>query len=88
MEQKRNPRKFRVWDSKTIIDSLQICLQLQAKIDEVIGANTLPDELPDSVLPTDVLYDIAASYAAMYEKLMIEGLIQSSNNPKLNRKLH
>lgn len=89
MEQKNNPRKFRVWDSKLLHDSLQLCVQYQNAIEEELNSSERvleENEILISTVPTETLYDIANCYIAMYEKLLIEGLIQSNSNPQyLNR---
>ncbi len=84
MEQKiNNPRKFRVWDSKLLHDSLQLCVQYQTAIEESIMSSekTLQEnEVLISTLPTETLYDLTSCYISMYEKLLVEGLIQSNIN--------
>ena len=84
MEQKNNPRKFKVWDSKLLHDSLQLCVQYQTAIEDSVmnSDKTLEEnEVLISTVPTETLYDLASCYIAMYEKLLIEGLIQSNINP-------
>ena len=73
-----NKRKFRYWDNKLLFQSLQKIIQIRAKIEEVcIKEQINPVDLPMSMLPTDVLYDIAACYEAMYNKLLDEELIKA-----------
>ena len=84
MEQKNNPRKFRVWDSKLLHDSLQLCVQYQNAIEEEVMKSDREleeNEVLISTVPTETLYDLAGCYIAMYEKLLVEGLIQSNINP-------
>lgn len=84
MEQKNNPRKFRVWDSKLLHDSLQLCVQYQNAIEEEVlnsKKELEENEVLISTVPTETLYDLVSCYIAMYEKLLIEGLIQSNTNP-------
>ena len=89
MEQKNNPRKFRIWDSKLLHDSLQLCVQYQSAIEESISNSEKileENEVLISTVPTETLYDIANCYIAMYEKLLVEGLIQSNSSPQnINR---
>ena len=85
MEQKiNNPRKFRVWDSKVLHDNLQLCVQYQNAIEKSIMSSekTLEEnEVLISTVPTEALYDLTSCYITMYEKLLVEGLIQSNINP-------
>lgn len=81
--------KFRIWDSLTIRDSLQICLGIKEQIeDAAISGRVHPAQLPNSILPTHTLYDLASTYISMYQKLLDEELIQSMHNPKTNKHIH
>ena len=89
MEQKKNSRKFRVWDDNIITANLHLCLQYQAAIEEAAGQVLVPEDLPNSTIPTAALYDIVCAYAAMYDKLLVEGLVQSNTNIiALNKNFH
>jgi hypothetical protein len=77
-----NPRKLRVWDSKALTQILQVVTQFQEKIYGVISnmeKGTDVSALPPSLVPTDMLFDIAECYIAMYEILETEHLIKSGN---------
>ena len=93
MEHKNNPRKFRLWDSKLLHDSLQLCVQYQAAIEDTVlnsEKELEENEVLMSTVPTEALYDLASCYIAMYEKLLVENLIQSNINPSnlTKNKLH
>ncbi|CAB4174451.1 hypothetical protein UFOVP961_48 [uncultured Caudovirales phage] len=89
MEQKKNSRKFRVWDDRIITANLHLCLQYQVAIENAAGQVLVPEDLPHSTIPTASLYDIVCAFAAMYEKLLVEGLVQSNTNiATLNKNFH
>lgn len=73
-----NTRKFRHWDNKLIFQSLQKALLIKARIEKTCYENQVnPEQLPMSMMPSDVLYDMVACYEAMYDKLLEEELIVS-----------
>jgi hypothetical protein len=84
----KNKRKFRLWDSKTIYTSLEHVTELMTKIEGKCDENTELEDLPMSIIPTAMLYYIAASYEAMYDKLLDESLIHSGNPKFDTSKLH
>lgn len=90
MEQKRNPRKFRVWDSNVLHENLQLCIQYQKAIEEVVQQSTVDGTTPiaNSTVPTNSLYDIISCYIAMYEKLLTEDLIQTNSAPVNKNHIH
>jgi hypothetical protein len=84
-----NKRKLRITSSREIHDSLELAVQFQNKIEEAcVQYNVMPYDLPNSVLPTNVLYDIVIGYSEMYKKLLEEELIYSSSNYKINAQTH
>jgi hypothetical protein len=78
-----NKRKFRLWDSNSLFQGYERAIQICAKIEESCAQNTNPEDLPMSLVPTDVLYDLMVCYHAMYNKLLDESLI-SNGYPKTN----
>lgn len=82
-----NKRKFRVRDNATIFKTLQYSVQIASKIEESCEDKNIPPyQMPKSVVPTDVLYDLVVSFEAMYNKLLEEELIQAGfpTSHKLN----
>jgi hypothetical protein len=73
----RNKRKFRIWDSNSIFQGYERAIQIAARIEETCSQNNSPQDLPMSLVPTDVLYDLMICYHAMYNKLLDESLIQN-----------
>jgi hypothetical protein len=71
-----NKRKFKHWDNKLLFNTLQKALQIKDKIEAQCYEKQLnPYDLPMSMLPSSVLYDMTACYEAMYDKLLDEELI-------------
>lgn len=83
----KNKRKFRMWDSKTLFQVYDLVSQIKFKIEERCSEETNPQDLPMSIVPTDMLYDIAACYEAMYMKLLDEELLVAGY-PKSTNKTH
>ena len=82
-------KKFRSYDQKIIYNVLQKALQIKGKIEEqAYETQTNPADLPQSLLPTDVLYDICSCLTAMYEKLEAKELIDSGYPKQDNTQLH
>ena len=73
-----NKRKFRIQDNVTLLNVYQKVVQISAKIEAKCVEEDKPPYLLDrSIVPTDILYDITASFEAMYEALLDEELIQA-----------
>jgi hypothetical protein len=83
----RKDRKFRIWDSNSIFQGYERAIQICARIEEACAQNSSPQDLPTSLVPTDVLYDLMICYHAMYNKLLDESLIQNGY-PKTNSTKH
>jgi hypothetical protein len=80
--------KFRIWDSIHIHETVTQGIQLRTKLEQLCVENdkTL-EELPDSLVPSSLLYMLVASNEAMYHKLLDRDLIETLN-PKQNPNLH
>lgn len=71
-------KKFRQWDQKVIFNNLQKAVQIIYAIEEKCHEERVnPANLPLSLLSTGDLFDLCASYAAMYDKLLQYDLIES-----------
>lgn len=68
----KSQRKFRFWDNRRLFQNLERVVQI-AEVIEKRAADT-DSPLPESVIPTEILYDIAVCYEAMYNKLLDEEL--------------
>jgi len=80
--------KFRVWDSIQLHETLKHSIQFRAKLEQLCIENQQDlTQLPDSLIPSVILYMLVASNEAMYNKLLEQDLIQTLN-PKQNTNLH
>lgn len=83
----KSKRKFRLWDNKTLFQVYEIVAQVKSNIEQKCTEEIGPESLPVSIIPTHVLYDIAACYEAMYNKLLDEELIVAGY-PKSTKQIH
>jgi hypothetical protein len=80
--------KFNTWDSEILSDGVKISIQIRSKIEEMcIRTLTTPDQLPNSLIPTDNLYSLVCAYEAAYNALMESDLVKSGN-PKTQKTQH
>jgi hypothetical protein len=80
--------KFKTWDSEILLDAVKVSLQIRTKIEEMcIRTHSMPDALPDSLIPTENLYTIVCAYEAAYNSLIENDLVKSGN-PKTQKTQH
>ena len=80
--------KFRIWDSIQIHETVKYGIELRTKLEQLCAENNKTlDELPDSLVPSGLLYMLVASNEAMYHKLLERDLIETLN-PKNNLNIH
>lgn len=73
-------KQFRTWDSVALADAAGLGLQIKEKIETICVTNeTIPENLPDSLIPTDKLYILAVAYLAAYDKLIEYELVKTGN---------
>lgn len=63
-------RKFRLADSQQLHKLYQDAVQIQAIIEESVNPQKGPEDLPDSLIPTTMLYDLVSAYLGMYDLLL------------------
>ena len=81
-------KKFRIWDSIELHETVKNCIQLRLKLEQICIENKKQlIELPDSLIPSELLYIIAASNEAMYNKLLEQDLLKTLN-PTTNPNIH
>ena len=73
----KKQRKFRVWDNRLIYETLQKTTQIANTVEAKCVEGVTPQDLPQSIVPTDILYDLCMCYQALYDKLETEELLQS-----------
>lgn len=80
--------KFRIWDSIQIHETVKYGIELRTKLEQLCFENNKSlDELPESLIPSSLLYMLVASNEAMYHKLLERDLIETLN-PKQNPNIH
>jgi hypothetical protein len=80
--------KFRIWDSIQIHETVKYGVELRTKLEQLCFENDKSlDELPESLIPSSLLYMLVASNEAMYHKLLERDLIETLN-PKQNPNIH
>jgi hypothetical protein len=80
--------KFRVWDSIQLHETVKHSVQFRAKLEQLcIENNQDLTELPDSLVPSVILYMLVASNEAMFNKLLEQDLLKTLN-PKQNPNIH
>ena len=80
--------KFRIWDSIQIHETVKYGIELRTKLEQLCFENNKSlDELPESLIPSSLLYMLVASNEAMYNKLLERDLIETLN-PKQNPNIH
>jgi hypothetical protein len=81
-------KPFRIWDSIQLHETVKNCMQLRFKLEQIcIEQQQQLAELPDSLIPSELLYMIVASNEAMYNKLLEQDLIKTLN-PTNNINIH
>lgn len=71
----KNKRKFDVHQNAQLFQALEQCTQLATTIEDKCSEQTGPEDLPTSMIPTAILYNIAACFVEMYNKLLDEKLL-------------
>jgi hypothetical protein len=71
---------FKTWDSEILLEAVKVSLQIRSKIEELcIKTHSMPDSLPNSLIPTENLYTIVCAYEAAYNALIENDLVKSGN---------
>lgn len=74
-------QKLRVWQSNDFLQVWEKAAQIVAAIEEKNDGKTHLEDLPMSLMPTDVLYDIAFNYLEMHT-LLVENQLLTGGYPK------
>ena len=78
-------RKFRMWDSICIGTSYEDIMQIMASIEQLADEHKAdPSQLPASIVPTDLLYNMAVGYEDMYNRLLELDLIDAGYTKQLS----
>jgi hypothetical protein len=81
-------QQFRIWESVQLQETVKNCIELRFKLEQIcIEQEKQLTELPDSLIPSELLYMIVASNEAMYNKLLQQDLLKTLN-PTTNINIH
>jgi hypothetical protein len=81
----KSKRKFRAKDNVVLLETLQKTMQIVSKIEGLCDEHEVSTELlPDSKIPTHILYDIAVCFEEMYFALLDEELVQAGYTKQTN----
>lgn len=81
--------EFSKQDNILIQDTIKWALQIKEKIETTTHKVKQPPEaLPDSLVPTDILYDIVACFEAMHTMLLDLELIKTGNLKSNRNNIH
>ena len=73
-------QQFRIWESVQLQETVRNCIELRFKLEQIcIEQEKQLTELPDSLIPSELLYMIVASNEAMYNKLLQQDLLKTLN---------
>ena len=81
-------RAFRTWDVDFLYQVAEFATQFVTKIDEAISEETNLEEVPNSLVPTELLYNLATAYQILLEKAQSEDLIKAGSYHKQPKQLH
>lgn len=81
--------EFTKGDNIILQDTIKLALQIKQKIEKLThDVKQPPEALPDSLIPTDILYDIVACYEATYTMLLDQQLIKTGNLKSNRNNIH
>lgn len=71
-----NNKKFRIWDDKVIAEYYETALAIRDNVLKQCAQHQVnPEDLPQSVIPTEILYDLATVFEVVVDKLYAHELI-------------
>jgi hypothetical protein len=72
--------KTRIWEDALVNAALRHSLQIQENIENLVNTSeTQPNELPPSLVPSDLLYNLAGCYQLLYNIILKRDLIETGN---------
>ena len=84
----KNPRKFNIWESNGLNETLQKTVQILRNIEELSVKNEVDiHNMGDTSIPVHLMYEICESYSILFNRLLKEQLLITAN-PKSNNNLH
>jgi hypothetical protein len=73
---------FKIWEEPLVNSVLKHAIQIKQNIEHLaIDSQTQPYDMPPSLVPSDMLYNLAICYFALYEEILARDLV-ANGNPK------
>ena len=80
--------KTRIWEDSLVNAALKHSLQIKENIEHLADTSeTQPHEMPQSLVPTDILYNLVDCYSMLYSILLKQDLIETGNT-KVPKNFH
>lgn len=71
---------FKLWDSIALADNIKLALQIKNKIEKLSHEGQVEvQDMPDSIVPTEALYEMMACFVAAYDMLLDQELVRTGN---------
>ena len=84
----KNARKFNLWQSNGLNETLQKTIQILHNIEEESLVNQIDiHRLGETTIPVHLMYEICEAYSVLYNKLLKEQLLITAN-PQTNNNYH
>jgi hypothetical protein len=76
----KNPRKFNIWESDALNETLQKTHQLVYNIEDLSVKNDVDIHVMEDIkIPVHLLYEICEAYNILYSRLLKEQLLVTAN---------
>ena len=84
----KNPRKFNIWQSNGLNETLQKTIQILYNIETESLKNEVDvHNMGETSIPVHLMYEICEAYSVLYNRLLKEQLLITAN-PKTNDNYH
>lgn len=84
----KNPRKFNIWESNSLNETLQKTTQILYNIEEQAVKNDIDiHNMGDTAVPVHLMYEICEAYSILFNRLVKEQLLITAN-PQSNNNFH
>lgn len=82
-------KPFKIWDSELLQEASKTAIQIVEITNQICEENkTVPAALPASLVPTEKLYLLCASFVVAYEKLIEYDLVKTGNIRSNRNNIH
>ena len=72
--------ELRLWENVAVNDAVKHCIQIRENIEQLVKQNNIHiAELPSSLVPTDVLYNMVCCYERLYDLALHLQLVKTGN---------